>query len=237
MLQHPWRGCWCLALLGLAGAALAQTSAGDAAERERIVRERAAAEARFQAARSDCEARFASTACLNAARAERRGAMEGLKREEVVLDTALRRQRAADRMRRIQDKVREADARPPASALPVTPGHGPIEKKVRKPARAHAPPGRCRRRRVIGACTPGGREDGRPRPATKPAPRPAAKAKAPSGTPPDDAARRAARRAAYERRQADAQARREAVAQRNAARAAKAKPAAPLPPRPGVPVP
>lgn len=225
MLRNSWRWWVGQVLLLLAGAATAQVGPGDAAERERIVRDRAAAQERFQSARSDCEARFATTACLDAARAERRGALERLKREEVVLDTALRRQRAADRMRRIQDKAREADARPPAAVLPATPGRGPMEKKVRQPARtprAAASPSEPQ------AATAAPRV-GVPAPAA-PVKRTAAPARRS-----DDAARREARRAAYERRQADLQAHREAVQRRNAERAARDKPAAPLPPRPGVP--
>jgi colicin import membrane protein len=214
-----------LALMLLGGAVSAQEGPGDAAERERILRDRAAAQERFEAARSDCEARFATTACLDAARAERRGSLERLKREEVVLDTALRRQRAADRMRRIQDKAREADARPPAAALPSTPGRGPMEKKVRQPARTP---------RAAAAPADPQASAATPR-AAVPAPAAPVKRSAAPARRSDDAARRVARRQAYERRQAELQSHREAVQRRNAERAAKAKPAAPLPPRPGVP--
>ena len=48
-------------------AALQPAHADDRADRERIARERAEADARFQARRRECEQRFAVTACVDEA--------------------------------------------------------------------------------------------------------------------------------------------------------------------------
>lgn len=210
-----WCRWWLVAgLLALAMPAPAEP--GDADERQRIAKERAAVDQRFQAAQQACEARFASTACLDQARAERRGALEQLRREQLLLDTAQRRQRAADRLRRIQDKQREADARPPAAPMVAASG----VQSAAAPGLSRQGAARSARRAepAASATTPRARVD-RP----------------PAAAAPDAAERRAAKRADHDRRQAAFQAHREAVLRRNAERAARQPPAAPLPPRPGLP--
>ncbi|HNJ83987.1 MAG TPA: hypothetical protein PKZ28_10160, partial [Piscinibacter sp.] len=69
-------------------AALEPAHADDRADRERIARERAEADTRFQARRQECEQRFAVTACVDEARAEHRQAVQRLRSEEGVLDEA-----------------------------------------------------------------------------------------------------------------------------------------------------
>ena len=122
---------WCAwvglaaALLPLLGHAADAPPGAPAQERERIRTERAAVEQRYQAALAACGDRFAVTDCTDAARAERRAAVERLARQQGVLDDAERRSRAAQRMRRIEDKMREADQRgeaAPRVALPAAPG-------------------------------------------------------------------------------------------------------------------
>ena len=94
------------------------------AERERIRTERAQAEQRFAEAERDCNTRFVVTSCVEAARAQRRDALSRLRNEELVLDQAERRQRAAERAAAIHDKQAHDEAPravpraapPPASA-------------------------------------------------------------------------------------------------------------------------
>lgn len=192
-LSAPVRALLLLTVLGWAFAApAAPANETQAQERQRIQAERREANRRFQAAQSDCEQRFAVTTCLEDARSERRRVLDRLAREQAVLDDVQRRQRAAERLRAIQDKARQADEQAGARA--------PVRRVQRTPAlpanAASSPP-------------------------------------AVPGTAPADpvAAQRQAERERrdYERRQQEAQAHREAVQQRNAARDAKKAPAAPLP--------
>ena len=117
-MQH-WTG----ALVLVATASWGQASAPAAAalqERQRIAAEKQQAEQRFEAARRECETRFAVSSCVEQARGERRRTLEQLSARQAALDDAQRRQRAADRMRSISEKARQADARaaaPAASAV------------------------------------------------------------------------------------------------------------------------
>ena len=91
------------------------------AEHERILAERAQAEQRYAEAERDCRARFVVTSCVEAARAQRRDALNRLRNEELVLDRAERRQRAAERSAAIHDKQAH-DAAPraaPRAPLPT----------------------------------------------------------------------------------------------------------------------
>ncbi len=87
-------------------AALQPAHADDRADRARIARERAEADARFQARRRECAQRFAVTACVDEARAEHRQTVQRLRSEEGVLDEAQRRQRAAARLAEIEERQR-----------------------------------------------------------------------------------------------------------------------------------
>lgn len=125
----------CLAaLLGNAPAVAAGTADGDAAERERIARERQAVEARFEAARRDCEARFVVTDCLAAARAQRREALAPLQQQLHMLDDARRRQRAVERLQAIQERESAAATRPALEA----PAPPPAASNPPQPSRRHA---------------------------------------------------------------------------------------------------
>lgn len=177
-----WR---CLVLTMLAAPALAADGIDAAAQRERIARERAQVEAAYRSEAARCAGQFSVTACVDRARSTRRAAIERLDHERAVLDDMERKRRAAERMRRIQDKLRAAETRPPPQvhAIPRS------TKAVRSAASASAPPAE-----------------------------PAA----------STATARTAE-AAYEERQREAAAHREAVERRNAERAARRAPAAPLP--------
>jgi colicin import membrane protein len=90
--------------------------ADEAQRRERLGAERAAAQARYDAAARECESAFAVTGCVERARAERRIAFDRITREESMLDDAQRRRRAEERRRRIAQKQQAAAARAAASA-------------------------------------------------------------------------------------------------------------------------
>ena len=98
-------------ILMWAGTAFAQARADDAAERERISAERAAAEAAYGTQVQVCSSRFVVTSCVDAARAERHAALTALDKRQEVLDDAQRKQRAADRLQAIDSKVSGEEAR------------------------------------------------------------------------------------------------------------------------------
>lgn len=115
-----------IALL-LALACLA-AQAAEGGEAERLQRERRDVEARHAREAAACRQQFAVTACLEHAHAERRAALEHLHQQQVVLDDARRRERAAQRLRAIQSKTAELDARgrePAAAASSVRSGRAP----------------------------------------------------------------------------------------------------------------
>ena len=82
-----------LALLVAVDASIAQPSA----ERARIASERAAAKARLAEQERACREQFVVTACLEAARKEERSTLARLRRAEMMLDDAERREAAARR--------------------------------------------------------------------------------------------------------------------------------------------
>ena len=90
-----------IAVLGLAigAAAAADTEAG---ERSRIAQQRSEAQARFDSQQKLCHQQFAVTACVDAARAERRKTIDDLTIQERVLDDAARKRRAAQRLAEIE---------------------------------------------------------------------------------------------------------------------------------------
>lgn len=200
----------CLLLLAIAGQALAQLP-DDAAERARIERERQAVLARHAQAEQACVGRFQVTACLEAARAERRQALDLLRREQVVLDDARRRARAAERLQAQQRRQAEREAQ---GATAMAAASAPVEATAVTPGGAVAAgPGASA---PMAAATP----------ASATPPGAAARAAASASA---AAARQAARAAAYQRRQAQAAQHAEAVRQRNAAQDAQRPPAAGLP--------
>ena len=82
----------------------AQTGTGAEAERARIGAERRLADARFAAQEVACYKTFAVTDCLKAARSQRRELLSDLRRQELSLNDADRKRRAAERVRSIEDR-------------------------------------------------------------------------------------------------------------------------------------
>jgi colicin import membrane protein len=105
MLRHVGLVLW-LAF----GAAQAEDQAAD--ERAAIRNERAEVETRFRWAEADCRQRFAVSGCLAEAEAQKRTALDGLRRRELVLDDAQRKAEAEANAKRLQTKRAEAEARP-----------------------------------------------------------------------------------------------------------------------------
>jgi hypothetical protein len=109
-------GCaLCLALPAWA----ADPPAEEAQRRARLAAERAAVQARYDAAVRECQKAFAVTGCIDAAKVQRRGAIDRITREEATLDDAQRRRRAEERRARIAQKQQAAAARAAASAPDV----------------------------------------------------------------------------------------------------------------------
>jgi colicin import membrane protein len=103
-----------VALAACAVAVFAQGAAADqtALERARIRDERAQAQRLYEERERTCHERFAVTGCLDAARAQRREALDRLRHEELVLDSAERKQRAAARAMRIREKQIAQESKP-----------------------------------------------------------------------------------------------------------------------------
>ena len=77
----------------------------DAAEHGRIRQEREQALARFQAQDAQCYQRFAVSDCLADVRAERRLLLAELRRQEISLNDAQRKRRAANQLLRADEKA------------------------------------------------------------------------------------------------------------------------------------
>jgi hypothetical protein len=93
-----------LATLILPLALHAQDEQAEAVQRSRIAAERAQAEAVFQEKEKACYARFAVNDCLAEAKAQRRKVLADLRRQEVSLNDAQRKRRAAEHLRAIEER-------------------------------------------------------------------------------------------------------------------------------------
>lgn len=116
----------CLALTAACAHAQAE-EASVAAERARLKQERERAEAEYQAQEKACYGKFAVNDCLATAKSRRREAVSDLRRQEVALNDAERKRKAAQRRLQIDGKgaqLLERDARHPAGAA-SRPGRGP----------------------------------------------------------------------------------------------------------------
>ena len=193
---------WALAagmLLGLPAPGLAASA--DSTERERIAAERRAAESRFVGAQADCQTRFMMTECLDTARAERRQALDGLQRRQLVLDDARRRERAAERLTLQRTRAAEQAEAASASASAL------LQQQARRPAASAS----------------------RPAPVAARTDTSAEVAAAASAARQAEAAAAPRRRAAYDQRQQAARDHQQALAARNARQDAIKPPAAGLP--------
>ena len=90
------------------GEAMAQSPAqekdNNALERSKIAAERARLEAGFLAEETVCKSRFAVNACLQEIRSRRNEAMADLRRQDILINEADRKARAADQIQKTEDK-------------------------------------------------------------------------------------------------------------------------------------
>ncbi len=93
-----------LALLGLA-AAQAENAPGAAAERTRLATERAQVQAAFTDQEKACYGKFGVTDCLAAAKARRRQTLADLRRQEIALNDAERKRKAAERQQLLDERL------------------------------------------------------------------------------------------------------------------------------------
>lgn len=123
---------------------LAQGVAADALERERIARERSAAHATYAEQQRRCAGEFAVEACLAPARKARRSTLDGLARESALLDSQIRRRRAADSALRVERKLQAAA---PAASADAASGRKPAPPRAARGSRKAVPeaddPGRA----------------------------------------------------------------------------------------------
>jgi len=202
-------GPWLALVLLLTARAGAWAATGtEAAEIDRIRRERQVAEAQYAKAAEACRKEFAVTACLDKARSERRTAMDRLRQAEIVINDERRRVKAAERTDAVARKTRAAAEQSTGPASSADAGG-----KLARPAA-------------------GGRAARSPAPGASAAPKPHAAQGAGRDHSADGliAATQAARRASDARAQQTQLARhRQDVLERNAAQAKKHPPAAGLP--------
>jgi colicin import membrane protein len=109
-----------LCLICLAGGARAQDEASVAAQRARIANERNEVEAALGARQKQCYLKFAVNDCLNAAKSQRREKLADLRRQEISLNDAERKRKAAERAGNLEERSstekQEAEAQRRAKA-------------------------------------------------------------------------------------------------------------------------
>jgi colicin import membrane protein len=112
---------WVLILLGLPAVSQAQDDDGAKVQRARIAAERSDAEAAFRAQGKACYGKFAVNDCLNAARARRREVLADLRRQEMSINDAQRKRKAAEHLGAIEERStpekRQQDAQRRTTAL------------------------------------------------------------------------------------------------------------------------
>lgn len=93
--------------------AAASASASDAAFRDELARERArirqereAAERRFAERERACQLRFAVNDCVHEARQQRRDVLADLRRQDILLNDAERKRKAAEALRKLDEGSR-----------------------------------------------------------------------------------------------------------------------------------
>lgn len=87
--------------------AWAQDDSADRIERARIAAERKQVDGKFQVEEKACYGKFAVNDCLNDARSRRRAALADLRRQEISLNDAQRKRRAAERLRAVEERARD----------------------------------------------------------------------------------------------------------------------------------
>ncbi|RYY98489.1 MAG: hypothetical protein EOO24_18435 [Comamonadaceae bacterium] len=192
------------------------------AERKRIREERAAADARYETQRRDCHGRFAVTDCLDAARKERATAVADLRRQEVVINDADRKRRAAERLREL-DARRAEQSDPDAVARRAKAQADQQERAARAAAKGESQAAQQADR----AARAGARREAASGPLVS---RGEPRATRAFAAPQPDAAQAARNQREFEARRKDAQDHKAAVLERNAKRTKPPAAGLPTPP-------
>lgn len=121
--------------LGICASVAAQQQPTPQAERERLANERVQIEKTYAETKRECETRFIVTSCVEDAQVKRREGLARVRGEQLVLDQAERKQRAAARVDSVEKKVDEA-------ALPAA---APASAEVASPRKPTSPEVRLRR--------------------------------------------------------------------------------------------
>jgi hypothetical protein len=205
-----------LLLLSLSAVAWgADESKEVAADRARIAAERKRIEAAFQSEQKACYARFSVSGCIEDAKARRSSQLGDLRRQEISLNDAQRKARAADRVKELdQKRADEARKQSEAAAKGAEQAAARERRAEDKAAKAQE---RAAKARGKAAKAP------RSAPAGKPTDKPAQRPPLEKQPDTDESRRR------YEQRLLDAQAHRASVEQRAAEQRKKNKPVQPLP--------
>jgi hypothetical protein len=128
-----------VAMLAMAALGVSAQPLPDAGmQRQQLAEQRRAVEAAHTQRVADCQRRFAVTACLDEARADRRRALEPLRERELALDARERTQRAEQRRREVERKQRELAARPVLQEPVAAPAENASD--PRREAREPPPP-------------------------------------------------------------------------------------------------
>jgi len=208
--------CAALLLLLLVASlpARAAQPADEVAQRHHIRDERVAANALFARREQECRTRFVVSSCIDEARRDLRETLARIQARESTLDDAQRKRRAAERLERVEANQREAAQRALEDAAKP-----PRELKTRRLPQPH-----------VTVRPPKPRAEAPSQPRERPAVSPASGASQTTGGAFERRDDEARKKAAFEARQQDAQAHRDAVERRNVERAIGAKKiAAPLP--------
>jgi len=214
-----------LLLLGLSLPGLAaDQSQADTAERARIASERSRIEAAFQAEQKACYSKFGVSGCIEDAKARRSAQLGDLRRQEISLNDAQRKARAADRVKELERK-RADEARKQSEAAAT--GAARTEARARRADEKAAKARQRAAKAQEGAARAEAESARTPDPHAPAAPGKArtSATRAPLEKPPDTEENR--RR--YEQRQLDAQAHKANVQARAAEQQKKNKPVNPLP--------
>jgi hypothetical protein len=117
---------FCLYLLGatLVQAQTDATADTEQAERNRIQSERTQIQQRFDKEEANCYQRFAVNDCRDANRVQRRDLMADLRRQEILLNDAVRKRKGAEQLQRMEQKA--AEESPPANASPADKSGGTV---------------------------------------------------------------------------------------------------------------
>lgn len=128
-----------------------------AAQRGRIAAERGRVEADYQARERACWGQFAVNDCLSDARAQRRAALADLRRQEISLNDAQRKQRGAERVRAIEQRSTGSVPAAAASTPRIRNEQGERDAKAAQRAAGQA----AREAEHSARATPGARADRR----------------------------------------------------------------------------